>query len=794
MSYNNIFSDNSHLSHRILKDPVKVNLGDKLNKVRDRKHAQKEIAIYDVNDKPTFQNVSDYGITLLDTLSLADLKASILETSEEAIRLTADSNNEINFFTGGTTASNLRLQITDNNTTIKNNLLVDNIKDEAGNTSIKSTTATNTSFTKQTNTFQFDNSPSTGYISIHNSNSSQSGYMQWYSYSNVGPGSYPRNAYMGLSSHVGGGIGNDLKLSLENNVNFNILKDSTSVMNFDNVNNKIVVSNPIDIANIRDVAGGNAISLLSNELRFKKPVYIEYANRKLTLQAGSTDNIIYNKNSGLNLGFNIGYNPTGEVESITTATQNTSKVLIDNTGIALKVSDVVNVLPLDVLVATNSGITCSKDVNIEGTNKVHFSSNNYFANDATHNLKLFINNNKYFEANTGNSSGYYQWKIANTEKLKISDSKTEIYTNVTMLNRKRLTLLNAFHSDTGVSIGQNDECNEINGTKSTNSQGVNSPYGHLRLSSGEGTSKTTIDLYGQGTISSNRIETTIENVKVNEITKFYYDINIPTRTREITPAISEDYSLGSSDYKWADVWAVNGAIQTSDRNMKKDIKPITNGLQTILSLEPVSFIFKNGGKRTHSGYIAQDTKNKFCDNWAAFVEDENGCGLRYTELVSVNSAAIKDLYSLLTTSDKKPIIIKEQVKSEDHKCNCNSVELISQLNSYEIELLEKGEQLKVLDSHLEDLTDDNISLKKNSNIIIERLNELELKNKELENRLNEKLNEKTNDIIDEDTDGGSTSLLDSLQIRNHENELKISKLENKLKRLSTIINKLVKNN
>ena len=523
MSYNNIFSDSSHLSHRILRDPVKANLGDKLNKVRDRKHAQKEIAIYDTNDKPTFQNVSDYGLSLLDTLSLADMKASILESNgEEAIRLTSDSNNEINFFTNGTTASNLRMQITDANTKITNNLLVDNIEDEAGNSVIKSTSATNTTFTKSLNTFQLDNVSPTGYLSIQHSNSSKSSYIQWYSYDATGQGSYPRNAYMGLSSHAGGGVGDDLKLSLENNVNFHILKDSTSIMNFDNVNNKIVVSNPMDINNNlimnnsktqylydnthtigseRDkdniknsiwglnnsasdfgtlslCAGGSQNKLNKSRVQlygygmaekiqmligdsklytisdtqntFYRPIYVNwnYGNgKKITIQGGNCDYSLYTSalfGGAINLTHNITYDPVPETESITTDSLFTTKVIVSNQGIKFQHSDSVNTLPTtDIATFNNSSATFNKDVNIEGTNKLHFSSNNYLQNDASHHLNLFLNNNKNFVANTGNDKSTYEFKIDDNSVLKMTRDLTTnplLPVNQTQVSSGKLTV------------------------------------------------------------------------------------------------------------------------------------------------------------------------------------------------------------------------------------------------------------------------------------------------------------------------------------------------------------------
>jgi hypothetical protein len=121
MSYNSLFGNPTHPRTNIHNDPVKANLGTKLNNVRDRRHTQKEIPIFDVANSVIYQPVSTYGASLLDTTSLADLRAQILENSnEEAIRLLADGNNEINFYTGGVGASNLKLQILNGSIDVKN--------------------------------------------------------------------------------------------------------------------------------------------------------------------------------------------------------------------------------------------------------------------------------------------------------------------------------------------------------------------------------------------------------------------------------------------------------------------------------------------------------------------------------------------------------------------------------------------------------------------------------------------------------------------------------------------------
>jgi len=62
-----------------------------------------------VNSTP----VSTAGKNLMNITSIADLRTQILQTSEEAVVFTSDTNNEINFYTGSTqTASDLRLQLT----------------------------------------------------------------------------------------------------------------------------------------------------------------------------------------------------------------------------------------------------------------------------------------------------------------------------------------------------------------------------------------------------------------------------------------------------------------------------------------------------------------------------------------------------------------------------------------------------------------------------------------------------------------------------------------------------------
>ena len=76
---------------------------------------------------------------------------------------------------------------------------------------------------------------------------------------------------------------------------------------------------------------------------------------------------------------------------------------------------------------------------------------------------------------------------------------------------------------------------------------------------------------------------------------------------DIRPVSDNIYDLGNSTYRWDDVFATNGTINTSDRRDKTNIQPIKYGLQDLMKLKPVSFQWKEHPQNsTKLGLIAQD--------------------------------------------------------------------------------------------------------------------------------------------------------------------------------------------
>jgi len=104
--------------------PTKI--GPILDNIKNTIVSTESLITLDVDDIVSPVPISDYGKSLLDTTSLADLRTQILENKhEEAIRLLDDENSEINFYTSGTGDSNLRLQITDNEIKLKKPLYIE---------------------------------------------------------------------------------------------------------------------------------------------------------------------------------------------------------------------------------------------------------------------------------------------------------------------------------------------------------------------------------------------------------------------------------------------------------------------------------------------------------------------------------------------------------------------------------------------------------------------------------------------------------------------------------------------
>lgn len=141
------------------------------------------------------------------------------------------------------------------------------------------------------------------------------------------------------------------------------------------------------------------------------------------------------------------------------------------------------------------------------------------------------------------------------------------------------------------------------------------------------------------------------------------------------PIEDGEATSGKSSYRWSAVYAKDGEIQTSDKNLKKDFESISEQYENMfLKLNPLIYKFKDG-IRKHSGFISQEVMDAmsecgltdldfagFCkDVKTEFVLDENGkeiekpvldengneqhiYSLRYSEFIALNTHMIQKLY------------------------------------------------------------------------------------------------------------------------------------------------------
>lgn len=162
-----------------------------------------------------------------------------------------------------------------------------------------------------------------------------------------------------------------------------------------------------------------------------------------------------------------------------------------------------------------------------------------------------------------------------------------------------------------------------------------------------------------------------------ELAWVYQSGGSTTGTKWFAPTTDANLLLGSSNYRWGQIYSTNSAISPSDRNLKSDISKFDERYEALFKkLKPQTFKFIDGTSgRTHSGFIAQDIEESLAEvgltalDFAGFckdvkterfenaetsevtfkeVLDENGnpqhiYSLRYEEFIALNTHMIQKL-------------------------------------------------------------------------------------------------------------------------------------------------------
>ena len=142
----------------------------------------------------------------------------------------------------------------------------------------------------------------------------------------------------------------------------------------------------------------------------------------------------------------------------------------------------------------------------------------------------------------------------------------------------------------------------------------------------------------------------------------------------LRPSSSGQYDLGSSSYKWDDIWAVNGTIQTSDKNLKTNIEDLQYGLKEIMKLKPVKFQWKDSHNKDFKlGLLAQDLLPVLSevvkthhyevseeDNTVNKVELDK-LGVYYSDIIPVLIKGIQEQQTLIQSQQSELEYIKEEL-------------------------------------------------------------------------------------------------------------------------------------
>lgn len=83
-------------------------------------------------------------------------------------------------------------------------------------------------------------------------------------------------------------------------------------------------------------------------------------------------------------------------------------------------------------------------------------------------------------------------------------------------------------------------------------------------------------------------------------------VGLYTSGTEWGPTVNNTIKLGSTSFRWSEIWSVNGLNQSSDARLKKDILPISNSLDKVMKMNPVSYHWKADDGHTHIGFLAQE--------------------------------------------------------------------------------------------------------------------------------------------------------------------------------------------
>ncbi len=147
---------------------------------------------------------------------------------------------------------------------------------------------------------------------------------------------------------------------------------------------------------------------------------------------------------------------------------------------------------------------------------------------------------------------------------------------------------------------------------------------------------------------------------------------------KLRPRFDNFDHIGTPSFRWTSVYATNGTINTSDATLKRDIKPLSYGLNEVMHLQPVSYQWIDGrpGEGRYMGFLAQDLQKVIPEvvrdkEWINEKEDRSAghwqpaakLGVAYSEIIPVAVAAIQEQQKQIEALRAELESLKKQVET-----------------------------------------------------------------------------------------------------------------------------------
>lgn len=274
----------------------------------------------------------------------------------------------------------------------------------------------------------------------------------------------------------------------------------------------------------------------------------------------------------------------------------------------------------------------------------------------------------------------------------------------------------------------------------------------------------------------------------NSSLRFQIADNIITTSLTIRPNANKTIDIGTdagdttNNTETTDRWFRNSFIQNmyyqnlyeaSDERLKTDIQPIPSALGSLLRIETKRYRYRNDPSKIRFGVIAQQIQTLFSDEYAIVNERENGMlSVNYKELIPLIIKSIQELARNRSKNIPDDVnVVEVEVKRENPKDNNMFGSLMDRLMKLE-RLISAG--ANIVES-VEEIVSSGDDVEKDNDILA-RLEKLENKHSH----------------SDSDGESDGFDIMSKLQTDIYELTQRLQKQENKIRKMTTLLNKLAK--